>query len=55
MRPRLKFYNVYTRKPFSSSEYDLEKDKNGRPRVVAYDGGNACYRYVSQSFYQKHR
>ena len=52
---KLSFYNVYTRKKESRSDWWLERDDSGRPRAVVNGDGGMLYRYVAESFYRQNQ
>lgn len=54
MQPKLAFFNLYTRKRFSTDQYVLDRDGNNRPRAVANGDGGEVYRYISEAFYNKY-
>ena len=52
MAQELKFYNVVTRKSFTTTNYTIRRTKNGRKQAVGTDPkhGNKAYRFVADTF-----
>jgi len=56
--PQLKFYNVKTRKSFTTDKYKFKTKmtKSGKKYfAVANKNGTECWRIVSKDFYDKYK